>query len=132
MGSSSKINTASCCCGQASISLKKTFYRQVVCHCENCKKRTSNESGISLYFKAKQVIQQRGVMGIENIHTLNLKHDHSSFYCSQCGITLYWVLSNYPDVIGVASGCFDDFSLIFSDTVLLPKKTYECLEKPMD
>lgn len=99
-------NTAKCCCGQASITLKGDCYRHGVCHCDNCKKRTGSAFGISVYFKGNQVIQQRGVMSLYNVHAQNPKHDHSRFFCPHCGTTLYWVLSNFPDVIGVAGGCF--------------------------
>lgn len=104
-----KINpnhVACCCCGQASMTLKGNGYRFGECCCDNYKKPTGCAIGLSVYFKDEQVLQQRGVMNIYNIHTENPKSDHSRFSCSICNTTLYWVLSNSPDVIGVVGSCF--------------------------
>lgn len=44
------IRTATCCCWQASIGVEGEPKIHLVCHCNNCKKRTGSAFGISAYF----------------------------------------------------------------------------------
>lgn len=99
-------NTAKCCCGEFSITLYGEPESHEVCHCDNCKKRTGSAFGILVYFDFKQVIRQAGSMSIYNQHSDIWQNNQSRFFCQICGTTLYWVLSNQPEIIGVAGGCF--------------------------
>jgi len=99
-------NTASCCCGECTIILYGEPKSHGICHCDNCKKRTGSAFGVLVYFTYDQVIRQVGSMGIYNQISEVLENNQSRFFCQTCGTTLYWVLSNQPEIIGVAGGCF--------------------------
>ena len=48
--------TATCACGQASITVNARPTMHGVCHCTNCKRRTGSAFGISAYFDKSAVV----------------------------------------------------------------------------
>jgi hypothetical protein len=76
----------------------------IVCHCDDCKKRTGSAFGISAYFSEDQVIKKQGTM-----HGYEIQNDgyrQNRHFCSNCGTTLYWHITAFSNVIGVSGGCF--------------------------
>ena len=102
--------TATCCCGQASILVEGEPNIQIVCHCNNCKKRTGSAFGISAYFADTQVRSKRGATAIYEIDTTETKQERH--FCKFCGTTLYWKIYRFPGIpdpasfTGIAGGCF--------------------------
>jgi hypothetical protein len=103
--------TANCACGQLSISVHAQPVLHGVCHCTNCKRRTGSAFGISAYFDKSAVKEKVGESSVYAFHHHELNHDQARHFCPKCGTTLYWFVSNMPDKIGIAGGCFAPESL---------------------
>jgi hypothetical protein len=99
--------TASCACGQLSIDVEGEPAFVASCNCLQCQKRTGSVFGVSAYFPNDQVQAPRG--------------QHKSFrrssdagraletgFCPDCGSTLFWRAEAFPDLVGLAVGCFAD------------------------
>lgn len=98
--------TATCACGQASITVKGQPTLLGICHCNNCKRRTGSAFGISAYFDRAAVAEQHGKTRVYAFHHKSQCHDQERHFCEDCGTTLYWFISTLPDKIGIAGGCF--------------------------
>jgi hypothetical protein len=103
--------TATCACGDATITVRGEPEMYGVCHCNNCRRRTGSAFGMSSYFKREQVVERRGEMREYAFHHAEMNHDQSRHFCARCGTTLYWTISTLPELIGVAAGCFSPDSL---------------------
>ena len=103
--------TATCACGQASITVDALPSMHGVCHCTNCKRRTGSAFGISAYFDRTAVVQHRGETKTYTFHHTAQNHDQERHFCSHCGTTLFWFVSSVPEKIGIAGGCFADAGL---------------------
>ncbi len=103
--------TATCACGQASITVSALPTMHAVCHCTNCKRRTGSAFGISAYFDRTAVVSIDGATKVYAFHHQTQKHDQERHFCERCGTTLYWFVSALPDKIGIAGGCFADDGL---------------------
>ena len=98
---------ATCCCGNTSIEIEGKPLVNSVCHCNDCKKRTGSAFGISVYVKDKQIIKKNGLTTIYKIDTDTKQERH---FCSSCGTTLYWKVATFPELIGIAGGCFNNIN----------------------
>ena len=98
--------TATCACGDSSITVNAHPRMLGVCHCTNCKRRTGSAFGISAYFARDAVVRQVGQTHVYAFHHAAQDHDQARHFCSRCGTTLFWFVSALPDLIGIAGGCF--------------------------
>lgn len=98
--------TAVCACGEASITVNAQPMLHGVCHCTNCKRRTGSAFGISAYFDRAAVEGRSGETRVCSFRHTAMNHDQERHFCARCGTTLFWFVSNMPDKIGIAGGCF--------------------------
>ena len=104
-------NTATCCCGQTAIVVEGIPKLHVVCHCDDCKKRSGSAFGVSAYFADSQVIRKKGDTTIYEIDTETTKQKR--YFCSSCATTLYWKMLKFDQIpgitnmTGISAGCFD-------------------------
>ena len=103
--------TATCACGQASITVDADPEMHGVCHCTNCKRRTGSAFRISAYFARSSIVERSGNTTVYAFHHASQNHDQQRHFCVNCGTTLYWYLSALPQLIGIAGGCFADDDL---------------------
>ncbi len=103
--------TATCACGQVSITVNALPTMHGICHCSNCKRRTGSAFGISAYFDRVAVVSQVGDTRTYSFHHAAQGHDQERHFCARCGTTLFWFVSTVPDKIGIAGGCFADGAL---------------------
>ena len=113
--------TATCACGQASITVSAGAKMQGVYHCTNCKRRTGSAFGISAYFDKAAVAEQQGETSVYAFNHAAQNHDQDRHFCPGCGTTLFWFLSVAPESIGIAGGCFAD--------EVLPDPTYSVTDR---
>jgi len=98
--------TATCACGDSSITVNAHPRMLGVCHCTNCKRRSGSAFGISAYFARDAVVRQVGQTHVYAFHHAAQDHDQARHFCARCGTTLFWFVSALPDLIGIAGGCF--------------------------
>ena len=103
--------TATCACGQTSITVKAGPTMHGVCHCTNCKRRTGSAFGISAYFDKTAVVATTGQTNVYAFSHTPQNHDQERHFCAKCGTTLFWYVSALPEKIGIAGGCFADDGL---------------------
>ena len=115
------IRTAKCCCGQLSIEVEGEPKIHLVCHCNDCKKRTGSAFGESVYFADSQVKNKHGGAAIYKINDDTTQQER--YFCKSCGTTLYWKIFKFPgmsggvvDMTGIAGGCFSENPL-FAPTI---------------
>ncbi len=99
--------TASCTCGQLSLHCTGEPVRISICHCLDCQKRTGSVFGMQARFTREAVSVAAGAS-----KTFTRSADSGNavtfHFCAECGSTLYWELSGFPDVYAVAVGAFAD------------------------
>jgi hypothetical protein len=94
---------ARCSCGAVTLSLPEEPSKIVVaCHCIDCQRRTGAPFGIGAYYPA-DVVTISGTSK-EFTHAATSGGKIHNYFCPQCGSTVYWKLSNFLALIGVAVG----------------------------
>jgi hypothetical protein len=98
---------ASCGCGQLEITCEGEPFRISMCHCLACQRRTGSIYGVQARFRNDQIT------GMEGRSTRYSRPADSGstvtfHFCPDCGSTVYWRLSTFPDVTAVAVGAFAD------------------------
>lgn len=92
-----------CCCQTCSIEVDGDPVLNVVCHCDNCRRRTGTAFGWSIYFRDDQVVHRDGVF---NEYAIDGVRTQTRYFCGACGTTLFWKISTRHGEIGIAGGCF--------------------------
>jgi hypothetical protein len=113
--------TATCACGQASITVNALPTMHGVCHCTNCKRRTGSAFGISAYFEKTAVVERTGETNVYAFHHAAQDQHQERHFCVVCGTTLFWFASALAEKIGIAGGCFADGGL--------PEPTYSVTDR---
>lgn len=97
---------AQCNCGALAVEAPGTSQLIVACHCTECQRRTGAAFGIGAFYPAKDM----KIIGSAK----EFARDGSSggkvrsYFCPDCGSTVYWQADKAPGFIGVAVGCFAD------------------------
>ena len=106
---------SSCNCGQLSVTYDGPDPARIsLCQCYDCQRRT----GSAFSVQARLPIEHVKVEGRSTTWTApsDSKKPASRcdsmgatyHFCPECGSTLYWEISNAPDILGVAVGGFTD------------------------
>jgi hypothetical protein len=102
--------TASCSCGQLSLTFEGDPARVSLCHCRACQRRTGSAFGMQARFARAQLRAQTG-RASEWVRTGDAGTRITFRFCPECGTTLYWELPPFPDALIVAAGAFADATL---------------------
>jgi hypothetical protein len=97
---------AACSCGQLRVTAEGDPVRNSMCHCLACQRRTGSAFGIQARFAADRV-------RVDGRHSdyvrISDEGEARTFhFCPDCGATVFWTLSDAPDVIAVPIGAFAD------------------------
>ncbi|MEZ5923156.1 MAG: GFA family protein [Hyphomicrobiaceae bacterium] len=99
--------TAACACGQLQVRCAGEPVRISICHCLDCQKRTGSIFGMQARYPHEAVSVAAGTS-----KAFTRKADSGNtvtfHFCPNCGSTVYWELSGFPDVVAVAVGAFAD------------------------
>jgi hypothetical protein len=97
---------ARCSCGAVTLSLPEPSKLVVACHCIDCQLRTGAPFGVGAFYPAEVV----GISGIRKEFTRTAASGGKvhSYFCPNCGSTVYWKADNLPALIGVAVGAMAD------------------------
>jgi len=96
--------TVECCCGKSRVEVHGEPVFSAVCHCKNCQKRTGSAFGISVYFSEDQVDLISDAMAVYKVDAETGPQERR--FCSDCGTTLHWISARFPNMVGIAGGCF--------------------------
>lgn len=99
--------TASCSCGQLTLTTEDDPIRVSVCHCLACQRRTGSVFGAQARFRRSGVT----IVGEATQYTrIGDEGSHIVFnFCPQCGATVHYSVAGYDeDTIAVPVGAFAD------------------------
>jgi len=115
--SANKTRTASCACGQLKVTTKGPEPERIsLCHCKLCQRQTGSAFSIQATFPKDQVTidgKSKGfrfpVPGAPPVTYRNCSRTGvTTHFCPECGSTVYYVLDETPNNIGVKVGTFTD------------------------
>ena len=97
---------ARCSCGALSLTLPGPSKLVVACHCLDCQRRTGAPFGVGVFYAIEAV----AVSGTQKAFTRDAASGGKvhSYFCPNCGSTVYWKADRLPSMIGVAIGALAD------------------------
>ncbi len=100
------MTNARCCCGAVALSLPAPSRLVVACHCIDCQRRTGAPFGVGAFYPVDAII----ISGAPKEFTRTAASGGKvhSYFCTNCGSTVYWKADNLPGFIGVAVGAIAD------------------------
>lgn len=99
--------TATCACGKLQVTCTGEPVRLSICHCLDCQRRTGSVFGTQARFTREHVSVAAGASKTFT-RAADSGNSVTTHFCPDCGSTVYWELSGFPDVIAVAVGGFAD------------------------
>jgi hypothetical protein len=97
---------AECQCGQLSIKLSQATPVVVACHCVDCQRRTGAPFGVLAFYPAYEL----AVTGESKRFGRSTATGgvFETFFCPECGSTVYAKSGKHPTMIGIAVGAIAD------------------------
>ena len=97
---------AHCCCGQLRLTCEGEPVRIAICHCVDCQRRTGAPFSVGAFYPAEAVSISGTAKEFTRVADSGGKVH--SYFCPDCGSTVYWKADNLPAFIGVAVGAMAD------------------------
>ncbi len=97
---------AECQCGQLSVRLPGPTPAVVACHCVACQRRTGSPFGVLAYYAADQVSVGGEAKRFER--PTDAGNRFETFFCPNCGSSVYAKAGKHPAMIGIAVGAIAD------------------------
>ncbi len=101
------MRTASCQCGQLSLTVEDEPAMVTICNCTRCQKRSGSAFSLSSRWSTSQVLNRSG-----EGRTWSRKGASGGnveiLFCPVCGSTVSTSLELFPGLIGIPVGCFAD------------------------
>jgi hypothetical protein len=98
--------TAQCQCGSLRAVTSGEPLFSYLCHCQSCQRRSGTIVQSGAHYLKTQV-ECRGVSKAYS-RKADSGFEIRFYFCPECGSTVYWETSKYPDRCGIAVGCFAD------------------------
>jgi hypothetical protein len=97
---------ARCRCGGLTLTLAEPSKLVVACHCLDCQRRTGAPFSVGAFYPADAVV----ISGTPKEFTRDAASGRKvhSYFCQNCGSTVYWKADGLPSMIGVAVGAIAD------------------------
>jgi hypothetical protein len=97
---------ARCSCGSITLTLQEPSKLVIACHCLDCQRRTGAPFGVGAFYLAEEVT----ITGTpkEYVRVAASGAKVYSYFCTNCGSTVYWKAERLPNLIGVAVGALAD------------------------
>ena len=100
------MNNARCTCGAVTLSLPGPSRLIVACHCIDCQRRTGAPFGVGAFFPAETIVISGTPKEFTRVAASGGKVH--TYFCPDCGSTVYWKADNLPGLVGVAVGAMAD------------------------
>ena len=97
---------AQCQCGELAVDVPGPTPAVVACHCFYCQRRTGSPFGVLAYYPAELVTIHGEARRFER--AADSGATFASFFCPNCGSSVYAKAAKHPAMIGVAVGAFAD------------------------
>lgn len=103
----SKQRIAHCGCAKTKIEVIGNPDVVAVCNCLEYQRRTGSVIGVSSYFRREAIVSQSGDTS-KYTRVSEGGKDFDTFFCKNCGTTVWWDGHFLPEHIGISVGCFGD------------------------
>jgi hypothetical protein len=100
------MGTASCSCGQLSLTTNEDPIRVSVCHCLACQRRTGNVFGVQARFR-REAVEIKG----QSTKFLRIGDEGSRItfdFCPYCGATVHYQIEGEEQHVAIPVGAFAD------------------------
>ena len=96
------MTVARCSCGALTLTLPGPSKWVVACHCLDCQRRTGAPFGVGAFYAVEAV----AISGPAKEFSRDAASGGKvrSYFCPNCGSTVYWKADNAPSLVGVAVG----------------------------
>jgi hypothetical protein len=101
-----QMNNAQCRCGAVKLSLPEPSRLVVACHCIDCQRRTGAPFSVGAFYPAEAVTFSGTTKEFSRFGASGGKVQ--SYFCPDCGSTVYWRADRVPAMTGVAVGAMAD------------------------
>ena len=118
--------TASCRCGQLRATVAGEPVRLSACHCLACQKRTGSVFSAQARWPAECVAIEG--KSKEWIRTADSGQTTVYNFCPDCGSTVHYTGGNFPDVIAIPLGAFDDPYISGPDYSVWERRRHDWVE----
>ncbi|MBB5573840.1 MULTISPECIES: GFA family protein [Rhizobium] len=97
---------ARCTCGALTLTLSQPSKLVVACHCLDCQRRTGAPFGVGAFYPADAV----AISGTSKEFTREAASGGKvhTYFCPNCGSSVYWKAENLSSFVGVAVGAMAD------------------------
>lgn len=121
---------ATCACGNLKAECAGEPDRIAACNCTECQRRTGSVFGVGAYYQKSQVT----LMGEYKRYTRSSDAGRwlNIFFCPTCGTSVAWESQVYPDIMGVAVGCFADKHFGKPIRVVFTEHKHDWVQFPAD
>jgi len=126
---SNRNRVAKCACHGLSITLKGEPDVVSSCNCNACQRRTGSVLGVAAYFNETSIVSQSGASKVFERKAAS-DGTVTMHFCPDCGSTVFWRLTMYPDHLGVAVGCFADPDFPAPERTVWAKRKHHWVEFP--
>ncbi|TDG13436.1 GFA family protein [Seongchinamella unica] len=122
---------AKCLCGKVSITVSGKPELSIVCNCTNCQRRTGSPFAAILYFPDNQVVAQSGETKSYQFR-VESGNTNTTFFCPDCGSTVFFRVDLFQGQTGIAAGCFNDPDIPMPAASAWTKSKYRWVQFPED
>ncbi|WFU08711.1 GFA family protein [Rhizobium sp. CB3090] len=97
---------ARCSCGALTLTFSEPSKLVVACHCLDCQRRTGAPFGVGAFYPVDSV----AISGTSKEFTRQAASGGKvhTYFCPNCGSSVYWKADNVPSFVGVAVGAMAD------------------------
>ena len=103
------MNTASCQCGQFKLAFAMAIEKTALCHCNSCRKRTGNTSGLQARLHEDDITIDGEFRVYRRVADSGKVVEH--FFCPVCGTTVFMKPEAMPGSVSLAAGTLDADSI---------------------
>lgn len=124
------MRTASCSCGQLSVTTSAEPVRVSVCHCLACQRRTGSVFGAQARFPAASVTirgNSTQFVRVGDAGSRALFH-----FCPTCGATVYYAIEGSGEHIAIPVGAFGEPSFPVPTVSVYEERMHSWVHMPED
>jgi len=97
---------ARCSCGALRLTLSAPARLVIACHCRECQRRTGAPFGVGAFYPVGAVVISGAAKAFHRV--ADSGGAVRTYFCPECGSTVYWQAENLPSMIGVAVGALEE------------------------
>jgi hypothetical protein len=112
--------TSQCSCGELTITLPAEPEMVVICHCAACQRRTGSAFGVGAFYRRDAVTVLGSAKEFRRI--ADSGGVVRTYFCTDCGSTVYWLAEKLPSMIAIAAGTILDYP----KSMIADKSVFEC------